>query len=178
MIFDQNKEKFQPDIFSEEPPEKAKPLAGTSSAGPDGQEINPSVTFPAKPKETANLRLDSSAVRTDEQAQPHLDPSLMRVAQQQQTAAAVSPMTDVEPAKPFAADKSAKNSLMEVIVPAEKSKTEPVVSTLNQTHKKIIAPRDCRKIRSLSQAEHGVTFTRMTVQRRGLKFLTHHHLKR
>jgi hypothetical protein len=139
LIFDQNNEKFQPDIFSEEPPEKAKPLAGTSSAGPDGQEINPSLTLSAKPNETANLQLDSSPVRTDEQVQPHLDPSLMRAAQQQQTAAAVSPMTAVEPAKPFAADKSATNSLMEVIVPAENSKTEPVVSALNQTHKKIIA---------------------------------------
>lgn len=139
MIFDQNKEKFQTDTFSEEPPEKAKPIAGRSSAGPDGQEINPSVTFPAKPNEPANLQLDSSPVRTDEQAQPHPDPSLMRAAEQPQNAAAVFPMTVVEPAKPFPADKSATDSLMEVIVPAEKSKTEPVVSAVNQTNKKIIA---------------------------------------
>ena len=139
MIFDQNEEKFQPDTYSEEPPEKAKPIAGTSSAGPDGQEINPSVTFPAKPNKPANLQLDSSPVRTDEQAQPHPDPSLMRAAEQPQTAAAVFPMTAVEPAKPLPADKSATDSLMEVIVSAEKSKTEPVVSAVNQTNKKIIA---------------------------------------
>ena len=139
MIFDQNEEKFQPDTYSEEPPEKAKPIAGTSSAGPDGQEIKPLVTFPAKPNEPANLQLDSSPVRTDEQAQPHPDPSPVRAAEQLQTAPTVAPLSHGEQAKPFPADKSSTNSLMEVIVPAEKSKIEPEASAVNQTNKKIIA---------------------------------------
>jgi flagellar biosynthesis protein FlhG len=139
LIFDQNKEKFEPDMFSEEPPEKAKPLAGTACDGLAGQEIIPSVTFPAKPDEASDLQVDASPVRTDEQAQPYHDPFLVRATEQPQTAPAVSAMTAVESAKPFEADKSATNSLMEVIVPAEKSKTEPVVSAVNQPNKKIIA---------------------------------------
>ena len=63
MIFDQNEEKFQPDTFSEQPQEKAKPLAEAYSTGPDGQEEKPLVTFSTKPNEPANPQLDSSPVR-------------------------------------------------------------------------------------------------------------------
>ncbi|MBE9543766.1 MAG: P-loop NTPase [Proteobacteria bacterium] len=109
MIFDQNKEKFQSHTFSGEPQEKAKPLSETSFAGPDGYEKKPSVPFPANPTEPNKPQLDSS------------------------------PMTPIEQVKPLPSDASSTKSLIEVILPAEKSKNKPDDSAVNKTNKKIIA---------------------------------------
>ena len=115
MIFDQNKENFQPDTVPGEHQEKAKPIE------------------PGKPQ------LELSPLRSAEQAKPQPDPLFVRVAEQPQTAPPVSPVTAVGQAKPLPADISSTDSLMEVILPAEKLKTQPVASTLSKTNKKIIA---------------------------------------
>ena len=84
-------------------------------------------------------QLDLSPVRPAEQAKPQPDPYVVRVAEQPQTVPAVSPMTAVEQAKPLPANISSTDSLMEVILPAEKLKTKPDASAVNKTNKKIIA---------------------------------------
>ena len=55
MIFDQNKEKFQPTASSGQPQENPKPLSEMSAAGPEKQDKPPTVTYLPKP-DTASMR--------------------------------------------------------------------------------------------------------------------------
>jgi flagellar biosynthesis protein FlhG len=169
LIFDQNKEKFQPDTSSGEPQEKATPEPETASTRPDGQEKQQPEMFPEKPTEPAQPPSDSSPVRTDvqanlqpdtfgmmeddqiqpkphavqmppvEQAKPASDPSTVRTAEPPKSGPAVSAAKPIEQARPASLDTSSTNSLMEVILPAGKSKAKPDASAVNKTNKKIIA---------------------------------------
>jgi flagellar biosynthesis protein FlhG len=134
LIFEQNRENFKSDTISEEPREKAKPYSEDSLTGSHGQEIKPMLTFPAAAQ--------SVPMRSLEQAIPQPDSSAAMADVQAKTASAVSPLTTVEPAWPLPAepaDASSTKSLMEVILPDERPKTEPNASALNKTDKKIIA---------------------------------------
>lgn len=131
MIFDQNRENFQSDTTSEEPRENAKPYSDDSPTGSHGQEIKPPLTLP--------VAAQSGLMRSVEQAIPQPDPSAVMADEQAKTAPAVSPMTTVEQARSLPADASSTKSLMEVILPDERSKTEPNASAFNKTKKKIIA---------------------------------------
>ena len=82
---------------------------------------------------------DTFAGEPPEKAKPRPDLSAVRVAEQLKTTSAVSAVTPVEQVKPLPDDTSSTNSLMEVILPAEKSKTKPDASAVNKTNKKIIA---------------------------------------
>jgi len=131
LIFDQNKEKFQPAASSGKPQEKPKPQSEMSSADSDGQEKKPSLTFLPKP--------DTAPMRPVEQAKPVPNPSQARPADPSKTAPSISPGTPVEQAKPLPVDEFSTKSLVNVILPAKKSPTEPHASVVNKSNKKIIA---------------------------------------
>jgi len=154
LLFDQNKENFQPDTFSGEPQEEAMPLSETVSTGPDEGEKEPLETFPAKPLEPTEPQLDAFPERLFEPAERQLDSfseSPFEPAEPQsdffpespfepaESPSDLSPVSPAEQAKPLSEDASSTDSLMEVILPAENSEIKPDIPAVNQTHKKIIA---------------------------------------
>jgi len=132
LIFDQNQEKLPTDTSAEEPQEKAKSLFETSSTDSGGQEEKkPLVIVPPTP--------GAAPIRPIEQARPALDPSAAGAAKHPQPTPAVSHIEPAEQAKPLPTDTSSTNSLMKVILPAEKCKTNPDTSAGDNPAKKIIA---------------------------------------
>ena len=131
MIFDQNQEKLPTDTSAEEPQEKAKSLFETSSTDSGGQEEKPLVVVPPTP--------GAASIRPIEQARPALDPSAAGAEKHPQPTPAVSRIEPAEQAKPLPTDTSSTNSLMKVILPAEKCKTNPDTSAGDNPAKKIIA---------------------------------------
>jgi flagellar biosynthesis protein FlhG len=137
LIFDKNKEKLptdKSDTSVGEPEEKAKSLSGapaTDSTDSAGQEKRPPMTVPST--------LLTTPVRPIEQAKPTSDPSAAGAAKQPQPTPAVSSLKSSEQAKPMPPDPSSTKSPIKVILPAEKSKTQPDASADNKNAKKIIA---------------------------------------
>ena len=130
MIFDQNNKNFQPDTLPEQSLEKAKPIEMSKT------QLDSS---PVKPLEVEKPQLDLAPTRPTEQAKPQPDPHFIKIAEQPKKLPDVSPVTVIEQAKPLSADISSTDSLMEVILPAEKLKTIPAASAVTKTNKKIIA---------------------------------------
>jgi len=130
LIFDQNNKNFQPDTLPEQSLEKAKPIEMSKT------QLDSS---PVKPLGSEKPQLDLASTRPAEQAKPQPDPHFIRIAEQTQKLPDVSPLKVFEQAKPLSADISSTDSLMEVILPAEKLKTIPAASAVNKTNKKIIA---------------------------------------
>ncbi len=130
MTFDQNSKNFRPNTLSEPYQEKAKPIELTKP------QLGSS---PVKSLESGKAQPNLAPTRPAEQAKPQPDPHFIRVAERLKTTPADSPMTAVEEAKPLPAEISSTDSLMEVILPAEKLKTIPTASTLHKSNKKIIA---------------------------------------
>ena len=114
MIFDENKEKFHLEMSAGEPQEKATSLSETPSSDPAIQEKEPLVTAPPTPT--------AAPMRPIEQAKPAPVPPAARAATHLWPTSAVSPIKPAEQAKPVPTDTSSTNSLMKVILPAEKSK--------------------------------------------------------
>ena len=131
MIFDQNTENLQLDTTSEEPQEITEPFSEDSPADSYGEEIKPPSTFPAA--------APSAPMRSVEQAIPQPDSSAVMADAQAETAPAVSPITTVEQTMSLPANAASTISVMEVIPPGERFKTEPNASALKKTNKKIIA---------------------------------------
>ena len=100
------------------------PLPDTSSTGPAGEEEESFMVFPATPVEPSEPELDSFPERLFEPDQPPSD---------------LPPVSPVEQAAPFSETPSSTDSLMEEILPAENSETQPDIPAVKQTHKKIIA---------------------------------------
>jgi len=130
LIFDQNNKNFQPDTLPEQSQEEAKPIEMSKT------QLDSS---PVKPLESEKPQVDLAPAGPTEQAKPQPDPHFIRIAEQPQKMPDVSPVTVVEQAKPLPADISSTDSLMEVILPAEKLKTIPAASAVTKTNKKIIA---------------------------------------
>ena len=130
MIFDQNNKNFQPDTLPEQSLEKAKPIEMSKT------QLDSS---PVKPLGSEKPQLDLASTRPAEQAKPQPDPHFIRIAEQTQKLPDVSPLKVFEQAEPLSAEISSTDSLMEVILPAEKLKTIPAASAVNKTNKKIIA---------------------------------------
>ncbi len=131
MIFDQNKEKFQPTASSGQPQENPKPLSEMSSAGPERQEKTSAVTYLPKP--------DTAPMQPVESAKPVPEPSPVKIAKPSETAPSALAGTDDEQTGSWQVDKSSTESLMNVIAPAKKSQTKPHAPVVNQSNKKIIA---------------------------------------
>jgi flagellar biosynthesis protein FlhG len=131
LIFDQNIANFKLGTPSEEPQAKAKLYSEDSFTGSQGQEIKPPLTVPAAAQ--------STPMRSLEQAIPQPDPAAVTTDVQAETAPAVLPMTTVEQDRSLPAETSSIKSLIEVILPDERPKSEPNASALNKTNKKIIA---------------------------------------
>jgi flagellar biosynthesis protein FlhG len=91
LIFDQNKEKFQPTASSGQPQENPEPLSEMSAAGPEKQDKPPTVTYLPKP--------DPASLRPVEPVKSPPDPFSVKTAQSTKTAPTVSPKTPVERAK-------------------------------------------------------------------------------
>ncbi|MBI5590279.1 MAG: P-loop NTPase [Deltaproteobacteria bacterium] len=78
-------------------------------------------------------------MRSVEQTIPQPDPTAVMADAQAETAPAVSPVTTVEQTRSLPANAASTKSLMEVVLPGERSKTEPNASALKKINKKIIA---------------------------------------
>ncbi len=139
MIFDQSKDDFEPDTFSGEPQEEAMLLPETSSIDQYGGEKEPLEAFPAKPLEPTEPQLDTFLEGSLEPAEPELNPSPVRLFEPDQPPSDLPPVSPVEQAAPFSETPSSTDSLMEVILPAENSESQPDIPAVNQNHKKIIA---------------------------------------
>ena len=131
MIFDQNKEKFQPTESSGQSPENPKPLSEMSSEDPERQEKSPSVTFLPKP--------DPAPPRPVDQARPLTEQTPVKTAQPSDKAASVSVDADDEETGSWEQGKSSTESLVNMIAPVKKSQTKPPQSEAKKSNKKIIA---------------------------------------
>jgi len=131
LIFDQNKEKFHIEMSAWEPQEKATSLSETPSSDPAIQEKEPLVTAPPTPT--------AAPMRPIEQAKPAPVPLAAGAATHLWPTSADSPIKPAEQAEPVATDTSSTNSLMKVILPAEKSKPILDASAGDKPAKKIIA---------------------------------------
>jgi flagellar biosynthesis protein FlhG len=169
LIFDQNKEKSQPYHSSEKPEEEAKSVSAEPSAGSEDQANNLTVTVPGRPAGSDDPSMGSAAatpgdeprlpkaptlplsnnqaiskfgtppVKPIERAKSRPEPYVVRPTQTSDNAAGLSSVKPVEPARPLPAGKSSTDSLLQAILPAETSKTEPAEQAVKQTNKKIIA---------------------------------------
>jgi flagellar biosynthesis protein FlhG len=131
LIFDQNKEKFQPTVSSGPSQENPEPLSEMSSAGPEWQEKTSSATYLPKP--------EPAPLPPREQSTPVPQPTPVKTAQPSEKTPSVSAGTDGEQAGSYQVDKSSTESLINVIAPAQKSQIKPPVSGVKQSDKKIIA---------------------------------------
>ena len=169
MLFDQNKEKLQPNQSSDVPQEKAKDVIETSSCGSDGFENTPPAAFPTRPMAPAKPHTASAPVTSDAQPTRPLGPASLTSDGQARPGINAAPLKPVEPANaqpdqaafwksdpmksapgvselqpagqagPPPAGPSSTESLVQKILPAEKTETDPDIPAVNKTHKKIIA---------------------------------------
>lgn len=151
------------------PLEEAKPVSAEASPGAEGQENKVSETAmnhsgeSDRPPQTSSApmsgvptrlqkapsvlssgdpaasKFDKPAAKPIEQAKVQPVSNTARTAEISNKTAAVSSAIPAEQAQPKTAGKSSTDSLLQEILPAEKSKTEPVPSAEKKSNKKIIA---------------------------------------
>ncbi len=131
MISNEDKENSHLEPTPDESGEEVRLDSEGSPIGSPGQEKEHPSTLPAPTQ--------SVPIAPVEQAIPPSDPSAEMVDVQERTEPAVPLLPDVDQAESLPADAPATEPLMEVIVPAETSKTETNVSGLRKTTKKVIA---------------------------------------
>ncbi len=120
MVFDPNKENFNTAGSPMEPTEKQKLPS---------EKMLPATSLPMP---------DTAPTQPVEQAKSVPDPFQVRTAEPSKTAPSISPGTPVEQTKSIPVENSSTKSLMNVIVPAKKSRTKPHAPVVN-SNKKIIA---------------------------------------
>ena len=118
---------------SERPPRTSSaPMSGA----PTGLQKAPSALSSGDP---AASKFDKPAAKPIEQAKLQPVSNTARTAEISNTTAAVSSAIPAGQARPKTAGKSSTDSLLQEILPAEKSKTEPVPPADKKSNKKIIA---------------------------------------
>ena len=134
MIFDQNKEKFQPYTPAWEPREKAKPMPDKMGPGSDGRENNPPVTVSNKPGGSVYPSMGSAEMKTEEQPKPAPASSPLKSAEQANPAfgkplirSTEQVETQPDPLAAKAAEPSKATPVVSAVTPAGQAHLQPIL---------------------------------------------------